>query len=173
MKGTIVRCLKSLVEEKAGQETWDEIVTESGVALPKIINLSMDIPDGDTVKLLESACKVLGLTLSQAADAFGKYWMTEYAPAIYKSHFDRYRDARAVLLGVDDIHRLTTATVPNAHPPRFDYEEVDDRTLDIVYNSSRGMIDLLMGLARGVGAYFNERLTVSKVGSDRVRVRFS
>lgn len=173
MKGTIVRCLKSLVEAKGGEETWDRVVTESGVELPKIINLSMDIPDGDTVRLLEATCKVLGLTLSQAADAFGKYWMTEYAPAIYKSHFDRYRDARSFILGVDDIHRLTTATVPNAHPPRFEYHEVDDRTLDIVYTSSRGMIDMLMGLARGVGAYFNEGLTVSKAGSGRVRVRFN
>ncbi|MDR2480590.1 MAG: heme NO-binding domain-containing protein [Treponema sp.] len=31
--------------------------------------------------------------------------------------------------------------MPNAHPPRFDFEEIDEKTLRVHYKSHRNMIE--------------------------------
>ena len=65
-----------------------------------------------------------------------------------------------------------TKNIPNASPPRFDYEWNDTNTLIMKYKSNRNLIDILVGLVKGVGNYFQEDLTVSKTGMDKVQVVF-
>ena len=40
------------------------------------------------------------------------------------------------------------------------------------YHSPRNLVDFMVGLIKGVGKHFNEKLTVSKISSDSVRVVF-
>ncbi len=61
----------------------------------------------------------------------------------------------------------------NAHPPRFEYDWKDDKTLILKYKSQRGLIDILVGLIKGVGKYYKEDLKVSKISSDKVQIVFS
>ncbi|KPQ45004.1 MAG: hypothetical protein MPEBLZ_00429 [Candidatus Methanoperedens nitroreducens] len=42
----------------------------------------------------------------------------------------------------------------------------------IKYKSNRGLIDILMGLVKGVGKYYKEDLKVTKLSSDRLQVIF-
>jgi hypothetical protein len=60
----------------------------------------------------------------------------------------------------------------DARPPRFDYHWVDEDTLEVTYKSHRKLLPIYIGLARGVGAYFGERLNVQQVATDRVRIEF-
>ncbi len=66
-----------------------------------------------------------------------------------------------------------TNSIPNAQPPRFDYEWLDEDTLKVTYKSKRNLIGLYAGLARGVGLYFNDPLTVTPLSDSQVSIRFA
>lgn len=172
MKGTIVKCLKELVESKFGKDKWTTICEKTSYPTNTIISLTADIEDATVMKLFENTCATLNITMDQAADAFGDYWVNDYAPAIYKSIFSKFKSAREFILGMDDVHIMVTKTVPNARPPRFTYNFTDDKTLVMTYDSSRGLIRLLMGLVKGLGRHFNEKLTVSKINDRSLKIVF-
>lgn len=173
MKGVIVHCLRELVSNKFGKDNWRKALEMSGYSPDAAFLLTEDIEDARALRIVDSVCKVLNISLSQAADAFGEYWVCEYAPKIYKSFYQGVESAKDFLLRMDEVHRITTLSIPNARPPRFQYEWLDDKTMLMKYDSKRGLIDILVGLVRGVGKYYRENLQVSKVGGATVKVVFS
>jgi hypothetical protein len=173
MKGTIVCCLEELVTSKFGKDKWLAILKEVGVPTYKLFTSVEDVEDATVMKAIEATCKVLGITPQQAADAFGEFWVNSYAPKTYKTFFTRVNSARDFLLQMDDIHVENTKRIPNAKPPRFRYEWQDKNTLIMTYSSSRGLIDIAAGLARGVGTYYKEKLAVTVVGADKLKIVFA
>ena len=173
MKGVIADCLGKLVKDKFGVDKWEKSLENAGMNTKTVFIATQDIPDSDVMKLVGSVCKILNITLQQAADAFGDYWVNEYAKKVYFAYFSKSKTAKDFLLNMDKVHISVTQNVKNAKPPRFEYTWENDKTLIMKYLSSRGLIDFLVGLIKGVGKYFNENLTVSKVGSDRVKIVFA
>jgi Haem-NO-binding len=86
---------------------------------------------------------------------------------------DGIRSAKELLLKLDDIHVATTRTIPNARPPRFKYEDVDENTLIMEYQSSRGLMPFFTGLLRGLAAHYGEKADISSLGVDKVHIVFS
>ncbi len=74
---------------------------------------------------------------------------------------------------MDQVHIEMTQSVPNARPPRFDYAWRDPKTLQVKYKSTRPLIAIFVGLARGVGKHFGEQLDVRVVSDDTVEIRFA
>ena len=172
MKGAIVNCLGELVVNNFGRDKWEAALEKAGFEKQAIFLTIQDIEDARVLKLVGAVCSVLNISLSQAADAFGEYWMCTYAPKNYDIFFSGVRNAKDFLLKMDKVHHVTTATVPNSHPPRFDYSWESDKILVMKYHSPRNLVDFMVGLIKGVGKHFNEKLTVSKISSDSVRVVF-
>jgi len=173
MKGVIVNCLKELVTEKFGKDKWEASLEKAGVDKDSFFLATQDIDDGVVLKVVGSVCAVLNISLSQAADAFGEHWVCSYATKIYKSFYQGATSAKDFLLKMDEVHRATTVSIPNARPPRFEYSWENDKTLIMKYKSHRGMVDFLVGLIKGVGKYFKENLKVSKLSEDKVQIVFS
>lgn len=172
MKGIIVRCLAELVKENFGDKKWQEILESSGFNKYSSFLATHDINDSDVMKMISSVCKVLNISLEQAADAFGDHWVNKFAPKIYSDYYKDVSSAKDFLLKMDSIHQEATVTMRNAHPPRFEYNWENEKTLVMVYNSERGLIDILVGLIKGVGKYFNENLQVTKLDNKKVRIVF-
>ena len=97
----------------------------------------------------------------------------DYAPQTYKAVVARWKTARETILSLDALHVLMTQTVPNARPPRFDYEWLDENTLEVTYKSHRNLLGIYKGLARGVGKYLDEPVKVFALDWDRVRIEFA
>jgi hypothetical protein len=95
-----------------------------------------------------------------------------YAPKVYKVYYRGKNTAKEMLMDMDKVHQVVTERIPDARPPRFEYEEQGDKVLIMKYKSSRDMLIFLMGLIKGVGNHFNEKLTISKAGPDKVKVIF-
>lgn len=171
MKGVIADCLKKLVINKFGEEKWDESLKDAGLQDRSSFLATEDVPDEVVLKIVNSVCKVLNISLTQAADAFGDYWVNEYAVKIYKSYYSP-KSAREFILNMDKVHQMITQNMANAHPPRFDYEWDDDKTLVMTYKSRRNLIDFLVGLLKGIGNHYNEKLQVTKLGEDKVKIVF-
>jgi len=73
---------------------------------------------------------------------------------------------------MDRVHEMATRDIAGAHPPRFDYQWEDDKTLVMTYKSSRGLIDIMAGLIKGVGDHYHEELRVEKLDGSKVKVIF-
>ena len=131
-----------------------------------------DVDDSQVMKVVEALCKNLNISLAQAADAFGDYWVNVYSQKIYSSYYMKNKTAKDLLLDMDNVHVAMTKTIKDARPPRFDYEWKDDKTLIMHYKSHRGLIDFLVGLAKGVGKFFSEDIRVTKLGSSKIQIIF-
>jgi len=172
MKGAIVQCLGELVKTRFGEKKWQEALEMAGMSRTSFFMPLQNIDDMNVMKLIQSACSATHITPAQAADAFGDYWVNVYAPKIYSVYYKGSKNAKELILKMDGVHDMVTKNIPNARPPRFEYKWTDDRTLIIDYKSHRGMIDIFVGLIKGVGKYYNENLFISKLGHDRVQVIF-
>lgn len=172
MKGTITSCLLEMLDNQVGRNKSEEIVKKSGAKATFMRLASSDVADEDFFKLFNATIEDLGLSKEAACDAFGEYWCCTYAPRIYKPIVRRFSNAREMLLGMEKVHDDVTKSIENARPPRFSYAWENDRTLCVTYQSDRDLVDVYIGLVRGVGTYFNESLKVTKLDSTRVRIEF-
>ena len=173
MKGVIVKCLEELVITKFGKEKWEQSLEDVGQKKNMVFYILSDVEDATVIKLVEAVCKNLNLTLSQATDAFGDYWINNYSQDIYKIYYKKNKTAKEFMLNMDDLHITMTKTIENAKPPRFTFEWKDDKTLVVHYNSHRGLIDFAIGLTKGVGKYYKENLEVKKLSPDKFQIVFN
>jgi roadblock/LC7 domain-containing protein len=171
-------CLTELVSEKFGKEKLDRILAASGLSDSKTYMRyfnGLDFSDEKFVEMVHNLCKILNITGEQAADAFGQYWVCEYAPRQYPHYYKNIKSAEDFLMKLDSIHLDVTANSPSnieaARPPRFDVKRVDKNTLRIHYKSKRRMIDFYIGLVRGVGVYFNTPIEIQKLSEEEVDIR--
>lgn len=172
MKGVIVNSLQSLVDEKFGHQRWEEILEKIGLNSDSFFLAIDDIDDATVLKALQAACDVLHVSQSQLADEFGDYWVNSYAPKFYKIYYMGITSARDFLLKMNDVHQSVTKSMPNAHPPRFEYSSVSDSKLIMKYDSQRGLFDVMIGLIKGVGRHYKENLTLRQLPDNQVEITF-
>lgn len=173
MKGVIPDCLRDMVVTKFGKDKWAEALAAAGFEQTTSFLATQDIDDAQVMRLIGAVQRTLMLTMEQAADAFGEHWVCVYAARIYKPYFQAAASAKEFLLNMDLVHKITTESIENARPPRFEYVWLDSKTLIMKYKSSRNLVDFLVGLIKGVGKYFNENLRVSRHESESVKIVFS
>jgi hypothetical protein len=172
MKGTILKCLQEMVEARFGKPEWQEILGDAGFKGPQLFSLSADVDEGKALALFASTARVLEISAEQAADAFGDFWVNDYAARVYQTIYARYKSARQFLMAMDGVHVMVTESVANARPPRFEFEEQGEKTLLVTYKSKRGLIDLYIGLVRGVGKRFGTPLGIQKLSPQQVKITF-
>jgi methyl-accepting chemotaxis protein len=173
MKGTIVLCIADLVKSIGGDEAWRTVLQKAG--LPENLRLTRvsDVDDPSIQKVLGAICTTLGIGVPELVNAFGDYWVNVYAPKYYRAYSYGINSAKAMIMGMDKIHAQVTKILPNAHPPRFDFEEINENTLRVHYKSHRKMIDFYIGLVKGVGKMFKTPLSIKKLSEEYVEIVFS
>jgi len=173
MKGVILLALKEMVIERfGGASRWEEILETAGITEKLHILPITDIDDRIVMDILNGLMKVLNINIEKAGEALGDYWINVYAQKFYKAYFVGVKNAKEFLLKMDNVHTASTKNLPEASPPKFQYEWKDDNTLIMKYLSKRKLIDIMVGLIKGVGKYFNEELKVRKIANDRVEIVF-
>lgn len=170
MKGTIAKCLQEMVIDNFGQEKWEKTLTNAGMnPATKFLTIA-DVEDEAVMKVFQSATKTLGITWLQACDAFGDYWVNVYSKKLYNHYLTKYDNSKDFIMGMDKLHISVTNSMANARPPRFEFEWPDEKNLIMHYKSDRNLIDLLVGLAKGVGKYFNDNLKVAKLDENEFKL---
>ena len=172
MKGTIVKCLQDLVTNNFGKDKWEKSLEDAGLSKSSIFLPVADVEDSQVMKVVGSVCKTLNISLQQAAEAFGDYWVNVYSQKLYKQYYQKSKSSKEFLLELDNVHVIMTRSMENAKPPRFVYEWKDGKTLIMNYKSQRGLIDFMVGLVKGVGKFYKENLSVTKISSNKVQIVF-
>lgn len=173
MKGIVAICLEELVRTKFGEDHWGNILEKSGLPRKHKIYGHNDIEDALVIQILKNTCTELDISLETAADAFGDYWINDFVSKKYHAFFVGKTSAKKFLLEMNRVHQKVTDKVENAKPPQFEYEDVDDNTLIMTYISERGLEVVWIGIIKGVGRYFNEKLTIEKISENKVKIQFN
>ncbi|MDH3974437.1 MAG: heme NO-binding domain-containing protein [Deltaproteobacteria bacterium] len=172
MKGVIVNAMKDMVSDNFGKDKWEAILEKVGLDKNTTFSITHDVEEAAVMMTFKSLCEVLNLPPQQAAETFGKYWVTHYVPKLYKSYYRGITNAKDLILKLNIIHKQVTNMVPNAQPPMFEYKWKDSSTLIMKYISKRGLIAIFVGALKGVGELFHTELKVKQISSEEVEIIF-
>lgn len=172
MKGVILKALQDMVEEKFGRNKWKEILKASDLMEDTDFFVADNVDDNIVIKILESLCKVLNITMKEAGEAFGEYWVCSYAPKTYSAFYFKNKNAKEFLCDMDKVHTWCTNNIDGASPPHFEYRWLDEKTLLMKYISKRNLKDIFIGLVKGVGKYYKENLKVSELAPNEFKIVF-
>jgi hypothetical protein len=171
MLGSIVNCLEQLVRSDHGDEQWERLLKTSGLPDTQRFYSHRVVDDEVVRSLFSSYVTVFECTEEELFDAFGKAWMA-YAAYHYFAFFNRHKSARDFLLDMSRTHEKITDRVDHAMPPHFHYEEKEDGSLLMTYDSPRNLHKLWIGLIKGVGHHFKEELRIERVAENTTHIQF-
>jgi len=167
-----VSCIYEMLEKKLGDEGVNRIFAAADIPKSARASMSADIDDAKILRLLGTISSETKLSQAQVLDTFSEYWVGVYAPRIYGVYYRNATNAKDFLLNMGKVHEQITASMPNAHPPKFNYSWLDDNTMVMEYHSNRGLVDLMHSLIKAVGNYYKTPLKTEKAGLNKVKVTF-
>ncbi len=173
MKGIFIICFKEMIKNKHGQDKWEMILEKAGLRKDTCLLPISDIEDETALHIIDSVGEVLDISRKQVTEEFGEYWINDYAPKIYSAYYENIKTAKEFFLKLDYIHTTITRKIPNAHPPRFDYEWSDEATLIISYKSKRDLYDFFFGLTKGIRTYFKEDFKIMRMENNQIKIIFT
>lgn len=113
-------------------------------------------PDEITYRLAQATANKLNVTLDQALEAFGEYWVLFTAEEGYGDLMKMVGSSvKEVLLNLNNLHSRIQITYPNLVPLRIECTEVTEHSLKLHYYSERpGLTAMVIGLVKGLAKRF-------------------
>jgi guanylate cyclase soluble subunit beta len=164
MYGLIHNALKDMVNENFPCDTWEEIVSESGVSTDSFLTMR-PYDDTTTIALIEASSRVLELPIEDCLISFGEYWITTFAPRDYEGVL-KHAGASSFefLKNLDDMHDRISAVYCDFKPPSFRVVNAGHQKAVILYTSGRkGLTPFVLGILQGLGVRFNEVIRIESV----------
>ena len=162
MKGVINKGIQDMVEKLFGPEAWEKVKSLAGCDEP-FFAIGSDYPDEMTVALVKAASEVAELPVETVMVEYGKFMVPNTLKEQYAAYFALAGSSpREFLLNVPRVHEYVTRSIPNAAPPKFEYEDLPDGRMLMKYESPRRLCPVLRGLILGVGLLFDQELEVQE-----------
>ncbi|MDH5381754.1 MAG: heme NO-binding domain-containing protein [Cyclobacteriaceae bacterium] len=174
MKGTILYCLEETIIEKYGSEKWDECVIACGYKTGHsfVRMIRDDIDETESLNVFLKSAETLKMELNELFDIFGEYWCCTYAPSLYGAFYVGIMSSKKGITKLDWVHDRVTKNIPNARPPRFDFNWITENKLELKYKSERALIDLFISLIKGLNKQFNDSCIIRKVSETDLIIEF-
>ena len=173
MKGTIlICCFKDLIVKKYGKSKWETVLDMSGLPADTVFIPTEKASDEVVMTVLHNLCKVLDISVSQATETFGEYWVNSFIPKLYPNFGILVSNSRDFLVNLNDIHAKIARTMRGAAPAKFVYRWKDEDTILVTHESKWINSVLLAGLLKGAAKYFDEDLTINLWSSNQMMVKF-
>ncbi|XP_050793798.1 guanylate cyclase soluble subunit beta-2-like [Gopherus flavomarginatus] len=159
--GFINTCLKSLVTEKFGDETWEKLKTQAEVQDTFMTYTVYD--DVITLKLIQEACKILDMSEDAVLKLFGEYFFT----FCKISGYDRMLrslggNLTEFIENLDALHSYLALSYQEMNAPSFRVEKRTDGAMLLHYYSDRrGLCHIVPGIIESVARdFFNSEVTM-------------
>lgn len=162
MKGIIFNFLESLIVEKFGDETMEEIYDEAEFStdVPPFVGPET-YPDADLFAMVALLSKKSGLAVDDLIYAFGRYMFPILADK-YPGFLEGIESPVEFLETVNDvIHVEVKKLFEGAMPPMVVIEEAKRDRATLRYSSERKLCRLAEGLLDGVADHFGQRVSYS------------
>lgn len=174
MKGMIFTEFLEMVEEKFGYEMVDDIVEATSDPEDGAYTSVNTYDHTQLVNLVVALHKKSGIPLRDLLMVYGRHLFAQLVKN-YPQLMEGITDPFELLLNIEVlIHTEVRKLYPEANPPRFTGEKIDEKTLKLTYQSHRSMGDVAEGLMHGCADYFGESLEITQESSeeDGQRVTF-
>ena len=154
MKGIIFNLVEEAVTARHGEDAWDQLLDEAGVA-GAYTSLEL-YPDEELVALVAAGAKLLDSDPGELTRWLGHEASLGLGRR-YPQFFEPHASTRPFLLTLNDvIHPEVRKLHPNADPPDFGFGEGDDGALVLTYSSRRQLCDLAIGMIDGAATHYGE-----------------
>ncbi|KAM9452135.1 guanylate cyclase soluble subunit beta-2-like isoform 3-T3 [Salvelinus alpinus] len=164
MYGFINTCLKSLVVDKFGEETWMKLRDEAGV---QDTFLTYEVYKDDiTMQLVAAACKLLDVKPEVVLRQFGEYFF-DFCKRSGYDHMLRTLGGNLFefIENLDALHSYLALSYKEMNAPSFRAERNGDGTMFLHYYSDRqGLCQIVPGIIEAVAKdFFNSEITMEIV----------
>ncbi|XP_033895800.2 guanylate cyclase soluble subunit beta-2-like [Acipenser ruthenus] len=164
MYGFINTCLKSLIIDKFGEETWEQLRNQAGV---QDTFMTFEVYKDDiTMRLVEEACTILELSPDVVLKQFGEYFF-EFCKRSGYDHMLRTLGGNLFefIENLDALHSYLSLSYQKMNAPSFRVEKNDDGTMHLHYYSDRrGLCHIVPGIIGAVAKdFFNSEITMEIV----------
>ncbi|XP_019827288.2 guanylate cyclase soluble subunit beta-2-like [Bos indicus] len=152
--GFINTCLQSLVIEKFGEETWEKLKASADVQDAFMTYTVYD--DVITIKLIQEACKVLGVSMEAILKLFGEYFFK----FCKMSGYDRMLrtlggNLTEFIENLDALHSYLAHSYQEMNAPSFRVERGAEGKMLLHYYSDRsGLCHIVPGIIEAVAKDF-------------------
>ncbi|XP_069071535.1 guanylate cyclase soluble subunit beta-2-like [Pleurodeles waltl] len=167
MYGFINTCLKSLIVEKYGEETWEELRMKAGVQ-DNFMTYEV-YQDEITMQLVEEACAVLDVPPAVVLKQFGEYFF-EFCKRSGYDHMLRTLGSNLYefIENLDALHSYLSLSYQEMNAPSFRVEKNEDGTMHLHYYSDRrGLCHIVPGIISAVAMdFFNAEISMEII--DRI-----
>ncbi len=161
MHGIIYIGMKSFVLAKHGDKAWASILEKAGLA-DKIFYKDKIYPDGEAVSIVKAAAELTGASAEDVMEGFGKF-LAPSLMMLYREKVDPTWRTMGMLMHVEgNIHATVRKEMPDADPPKLQFEKISENEVKLYYNSPRCMSAVAKGLIQGVAHYYNEEVVLSE-----------
>ncbi|MFC3093366.1 hypothetical protein DRW07_03980 [Alteromonas sediminis] len=160
MKGIIFYKFNRMVETVFGADMLEQVLSNSHLASEGIYTVNGYYSHDELVEQVRVLSELTEMDVSQIIFDFGVFLFGELVrlPSPFMSN---YKDAFTMIADVDSvIHPEVQRQHPDANLPRFETLLRDEKTLKIVYRSSRHFDDLAHGLMQGCLNHFGEKASI-------------
>ncbi|XP_062981556.1 guanylate cyclase soluble subunit beta-2-like [Elgaria multicarinata webbii] len=158
--GFINTCLKSLLIEKFGEETWETLKIQAGVEDTFMTYTVYD--DAVTVKLVEETCKTLNVSQEAVLKLFGEYFFG----FCKMSGYDRMLrtlggNLMEFIENLDALHSYLALSYQEMNAPSFRVERTDGMMLLHYYSDRKGLCHIVPGILEAVARdFFDSEVTL-------------
>ena len=161
MKGVVFDLLERLVIREHGEDAWDDILVDAGVAGGW--TTIGTYPHEELSAIAGAAARRFGIESPDVIRWFGREAIPEFAAA-YPELFSRHASTCSFVLSLNDIiHPEVNKLYPGADLPVFDYERPADDVVRMSYSSPRRLCALAEGLIEGTAAHYGEQVAQRQV----------
>ncbi|XP_040469819.1 guanylate cyclase soluble subunit beta-2-like [Falco naumanni] len=162
--GFINTCLKSLVVEKYGEETWERLRLQAGV---QDSFLTFEVyKDEITMQLIDKACKILGVPADAVLREFGEYFF-EFCKRSGYDHMLRTLGGNLYefIENLDALHSYLSLSYQEMNAPSFRVEKNEDGSMHLHYYSDRrGLCHIVPGIIGAAALdFFNIEISMEIV----------
>jgi len=167
MYGLVNKAVRDMLIEKHGMSRWEEICRRAGCPSDEFLPLK-SYPDDWTYRIIRSASELLDVPEGELLEELGVYWIRFTANEGYGDLMDLFgRDFRSCLRNLDQMHDRMGALMPELQPPKFRVFDSGPREILVEYTSKRrDLAPMVLGILKGLGRKFNERIEVSLMPED-------
>uniref|UniRef100_A0A8C1Y6I7 guanylate cyclase n=1 Tax=Cyprinus carpio TaxID=7962 RepID=A0A8C1Y6I7_CYPCA len=160
--GFINTCLKSLVIERFGEETWENLRLMAGV---QETFMTYEIYDDDiTLRLVQEACKMLDISSEVVLKLFGDYFFSFCKMSGYDTMLRTLGGNLVEFIeNLDALHSYLALSYEAMNAPSFRVERMDDgRILLHYYSDRKGLYHIVPGIIEAVAKdFFDSEVTMT------------
>ena len=174
MKGIVFTELLDLVEEKFGLAMVDTIIENSELESGGVYTAVGTYSFAEMLSLLKSLSAATGISIDDLLEVYAEHFFS-VVEVSYPGFLAQYNDPIEMLASIENhIHVEVRKIYPDAELPTFDIEERTDKSLTMLYTSSRAMYSFGRGLMNKTFEHFNSSATIimEKLKEDGTEVRF-